>query len=99
MASLPPAGTVGTLRPERALERVLNVFSMVTLLMTVPQVWIIWIGHNASGVSLVSWLSYLAAACLWLIHGLQRHDKAIYLACIGWILVDGAVVVGILRYQ
>jgi uncharacterized protein with PQ loop repeat len=78
---------------------VINAFSVVTLLMTVPQVWVIWIGHNASGVSLVSWLSYLVAACLWFVHGLQRHDKSIYLACVAWILVDGAVVVGILRYQ
>jgi hypothetical protein len=24
------------------------------------------------------------AACLWFVHGLQRHDRSIYLACIGY---------------
>jgi uncharacterized protein with PQ loop repeat len=99
MASMSPAGPARTPWSERPLERVINVFSLVTLLMTLPQVWVIWIGHNAGGVSLLSWLSYLVSACLWFIHGWQKKDKAIYLACVAWILVDGAVVGGILRYQ
>jgi len=42
------------------------------------------------------WGTYLLAACLWFIHGLARRDKAIYVACIGWILLNGAVVLGLL---
>jgi hypothetical protein len=47
-------------------------------------------------VSLLSWGTYLLGACLWFIHGLARRDKAIYVACIGWILLNGAVVAGVL---
>jgi hypothetical protein len=35
------------------------------MLMTVPQVLAVWIGRDAGGVSLASWLAYLLAACLW----------------------------------
>ena len=80
--------------PVTGLERILRVLSVVTMLMTVPQVLTIWVGRNAGGVSLVSWVSYLFAACLWLVYGMQKHDKTIYLACIGWILLDLPVVAG-----
>ena len=86
-----------TAEPETGpLEKVLRSFSIITMLMTVPQVYAVWAQDDASGVSLWSWGAYLASACLWLVYGLQRKDKTIYLACIGWILLDAAIVVGIL---
>lgn len=69
------------------------------MLMTLPQVLTIWVGRDAGGVSLVSWVSYLVSACLWFVYGLQKRDKTIYLACIGWILLDAAIVVGVFVYR
>jgi len=77
------------------LEQTLRVLSVVTLLMTIPQVLIIWLSGDASGVSLASWSAYLASACLWFVYGIQKQDKTIYVACIGWIILDAAIVVGI----
>lgn len=81
------------------LDRVLNVASALTLIMTVPQVLAIWRSHSAGSVSLLSWASYLAAACLWLVHGIQRKDKSIYIPCVFWIALDAAVVLGTLLYR
>ncbi len=81
------------------LEKVLRGLSVVTMLMTVPQVLTIWVGRDAGGVSLVSWVSYLVAACLWFVYGLQKRDKTIYLACVGWVLLDAAVVIGVIVYS
>lgn len=69
------------------------------MLMTVPQVLTIWVGRDASGVSLISWASYLLSACLWLVYGIQKRDQTIYVACIGWILLDAAVVIGVLMHS
>lgn len=82
--------------PVSGLEKVLRGLSVFTMLMTVPQVLAIWVGRDAGGVSLVSWLSYLLAAALWFVYGLQKRDKTIYLACIGWVVLDAAVVVGVI---
>lgn len=38
----------------------------------------------------------LVSACLWFVYGLQKRDKTIYLACIGWILLDAAIVIGVI---
>lgn len=78
------------------LEKFLRVLSVVTMLMTVPQVWAVWSSRGAAGVSLLSWGAYLFSACLWFIYGLRKRDKTIYLACIGWIVLDAAIVVGAL---
>jgi uncharacterized protein with PQ loop repeat len=80
------------------LRRILGGMSVVSMLMTVPQVWIIWANHQAAGVSLVSWSTYLVSALLWLWHGVQQRDKNIYLPCLGWIGLDAGVIAGILRY-
>lgn len=70
--------------------------SIFTLVMTVPQVWTIWIGHQASGVSVVSWSAYLLSALLWFWYGLQQRDRNIYLPCVGWVVLDAAVIAGAL---
>lgn len=81
------------------LEKVLRLVSIATMIMTVPQVLSIWIGRDAGAVSIVAWGSYLFSACLWLVYGLRKSDKTIYLACVGWILLDLAVVTGIIVYS
>ncbi|HEX7183794.1 MAG TPA: SemiSWEET family transporter [Thermoanaerobaculia bacterium] len=77
----------------------MRFFSVATMLMTVPQVLTIWIGRDATGVSLVAWTSYLLSACLWFVYGLRRKDKTIYFACVGWIVLDAAIVVGVVVHS
>ena len=100
MTMLPPDGRAVSRADSAAsasgLERVLRSLSIITMLMTVPQVFTVWVGPSAGGVSLVSWSSYLIAACLWFVYGIQKNDKTIYLACVGWIVLDAAIVLGVL---
>jgi uncharacterized protein with PQ loop repeat len=84
--------------PEAVLRRALGAMSVFTIVMTVPQIWTIWIGHQASGVSIATWSAYLLSALLWFWYGLRKRDKNIYLPCIGWIAADGAVIAGALLY-
>jgi uncharacterized protein with PQ loop repeat len=81
-----------------ALRRVLGGMSIFTLVMTVPQVLTIWVGHQAGGVSIISWSAYLLSAVLWFWYGVQKRDKNIYLPCVGWAGLDAAVIVGAVIY-
>lgn len=91
---LPTDGT----RIDTMFRRLLGGFSIFTMLMTIPQVLAIWVGHQAGGVSILTWSTYLASAILWFFHGFRRGDKNIYLPCIGWAGLDGAVIVGAVLY-
>jgi uncharacterized protein with PQ loop repeat len=81
------------------LRRVMGAMSLFTMFMTIPQVLTIWIGHQAAGVSLLTWSAYLVSAVLWLWFGIQKRDKNIYLPCVGWIILDIGVIVGGFIYR
>jgi len=83
---------------EITLRRLLGGMSIFTMLMTIPQVLTIWFHHQASGVSLLSWSAYLVSAMLWFWFGIQKHDKNIYLPCMGWMALDSAVIAGVIMY-
>lgn len=94
----PTAPPMHELLPMGSLKRLLGSLSIFTMVMTIPQVLAIWIRHQAAGVSMVSWGAYLVSATVWLWYGLQKRDKNIYLPCMGWILLDAAVIVGTIVY-
>lgn len=91
-----PGGSHAGDTPESPVAKILPFVSVATMLMTLPQIWTVWVERQVAGVSLLSWGTYLLGACLWFVHGLARGDKSIYVACIGWILLNGAVVLGVL---
>jgi uncharacterized protein with PQ loop repeat len=94
--SITPAGQAAD--PDTMLRRILGGMSVFSMLMTVPQVLTIWVGHQAAGVSALSWSAYLLSALLWFWFGVQKRDKNIYLPCVGWVGLDAAVIVGALVY-
>jgi uncharacterized protein with PQ loop repeat len=83
---------------DAVLRRLLGSMSIFTMLMTIPQVLTIWVGKHAAGVSVLSWGAYLISAVLWFWFGLKKKDKNIYIACVGWIALDLAVIVGVIIY-
>lgn len=98
MAQNPTGGAPHASRVGPMMRRVLAGMSLFTMLMTVPQVWTIWVGHQAAGVSILSWSAYLVSALLWFWFGLLKRDWNIYLPCIGWIVLDCGVIAGTLVY-
>jgi uncharacterized protein with PQ loop repeat len=81
---------------ESLLRRLMGGMSIFTMVMTVPQAWAVWVSQEVAGVSLWSWGAYLFSAVLWFWFGLKKGDRNIYLPCIGWIVLDVAVVAGVL---
>lgn len=81
------------------MKQLLAGMSIFTLLMTVPQIYAIWASRQAAGVSLLSWSAYWISAFVWFWYGIQKRDRNIYLPCVGWLLLDGAVVVGVIVYR
>lgn len=95
----PNAGLAARLLPgEATMKRVLAGMSVFTLVMTIPQIVTIWATRQAAGVSVLSWGAYWISALAWFVYGLQKRDRNIYLPCLGWLALDGAVVIGALLY-
>jgi uncharacterized protein with PQ loop repeat len=80
------------------LNKLVLVVAVVEPLMTLPQIYQIWTDKDASGVSAVTWLGYMIAALIWLFYGLKIKDKPIIISSTLWIITEGFVVLGALRY-
>ena len=61
------------------------------------QVWQIWWLGNKNGVSLLMWLSWIPGAVFWLIYGILHRDKPIILTQTLWLIMQIAIVSGLLR--
>ena len=68
------------------------------MLVTLDQVRLIWIEHNASGVSLLTWGFYTVASCVWLGYGHAHKENVIFFTSIAWIVINGAVALGVMIY-
>ena len=66
--------------------------------MTLPQIAEIWLYKNASGISTLSWLSYLIVAFFWLGYGILHKDKPIMYTNVIWIVLDLVIIVGTVLY-
>lgn len=81
------------------LDRVIFVVGVFGPIMTLPQVWEIWVGHEAAGVSLISWSAYLFCACIWLLYGLVHKEKPIIVSNVLGVILNITVVLGVILYS
>jgi len=70
--------------------------AIIEPLMTLPQVYEVWINRQAEGVSLLTWSFYVIAATIWLLYGLKIKDRPIILASILWVIVESTIVIGLI---
>jgi uncharacterized protein with PQ loop repeat len=83
---------------KRSIDRIIYVAGIVGPVMTIPQLSKIWIEKNASGVSALSWATYLIIAIFWLIYGIVHKEKPIIFTYAIWIVLEAFIVVGTLLY-
>ncbi len=67
-------------------------------IMTLPQIYKIWIEQNAIGVSAITWSAYIVSSAFWFIYGVAHKDKPIIFTQIIWIVLDIIIVIGTLIY-
>ncbi len=76
-------------------DRVVMVAAVLYPLSGIPQAFNVFKG-NVDGVSVVSWLSFMAFSILFLVYGIVHKIKPMIVTNILWLFVDGLVVWGIL---
>ncbi|MDO8508985.1 MAG: hypothetical protein Q7S27_04850 [Nanoarchaeota archaeon] len=88
-----------TKRDEKKLiDRLIYLAGIISPLITLPQLLNIWLEKNASGVSAISWTSYLIVACFWLSYGIIHKYKPIIFAYVIWIVLDALIIIGTILY-
>lgn len=83
----------------RFIDVVIYFVAIAAPLMTIPQVWEVWINKNVNGVSLATWVAYLSGSIFWLIYGVIHREKPIICTQILWISFQAMVVIGLFLYS
>lgn len=73
--------------------------ALVGPIMTLPQLYLVWVQKTTSGVSIASWVGYSLFNAVWIVYGLIHRDKPIILCNIAWVVVQSLVVLGVLIYK
>ena len=93
-----PANLRHSIKHRKWLHEMVVVAGILGPLMTLPQIFKIWIGHDASGVSAISWGSYFILAGFWLAYAIEHHELPVIINYICWMIMHILVFVGIMIY-
>lgn len=80
-------------------EVIVNICSVILPFTTLPQLYIIYIENNVSGVSAFTWFAYAILTIPIFIYSIKRKELPLILLNGLWIVVDLAVAIGVLIYS
>lgn len=83
---------------KRVLDKAVYAIGAFGLIMTIPQITIIWVEKNAAGVSAGAWFAYTIVAMFWLLYGIVHKEKPLIMFYSLAILLNAIVLVGTLVY-
>ena len=88
------------IREEKAyVYRLIYIAGIISPIIAFPQIVTIWIEKNASGVSIMAWISYLIVACFWFFYGIINKYKPIIFMYAVWILLEILIIVGAIAHN
>ena len=81
------------------LEKVVLVIAIIEPLSTIPQIVDIYARQDAHGVSLLSWLLFMAASVTWLAYGIKIKNVPLIASSVVWVTTEVTLIIGILRFS
>lgn len=83
-------------KKQSAIDRWVYFAVIFGPIMTLPQVYDIW-ALGKREISVITWSAYVVIATIWLFYGLKHKARPIIIVQAIWIVLDLAVIVGVLR--
>lgn len=80
-------------------NRWIYVVALIAPLISSAQAYKIWIEKNASGVSVVTWTTFIFTGLFWMLYGIIHKDKPIIFTQVLWIILSILVVWGVFLYR
>ncbi|MFA5259362.1 MAG: SemiSWEET family transporter [Candidatus Pacearchaeota archaeon] len=84
---------------KRSVDEIVYVIAFLGPIMTIPQVMKIWLGQNAEGISLISWISFTIFSFFWLFYGIIHKEKPIITANALTLMLNIIIVFGAFKFN
>ena len=82
----------------RFFDKIIYLVAISGPLITLPQVFKIWIEQDSSGVSIITWVGYFLGSFFWLAYGFIHKEKPIIVANLLWVVLTFLIILGVWRY-
>ena len=83
---------------KRLLDKTVYVVGVIGPVMTIPQIVLIYVGRDASGIAPISWLAWALLDIPWIIYGLVHREFPIVITYTLWFVCNMLVFIGALLY-
>lgn len=83
---------------KRLMDRLILVVGILGPIMTLPQLLKIFAEKDASGISVITFSSYLILDFFWLTYGIMHKEKPIIMTFVAWIMLNILIISGVLIY-
>jgi uncharacterized protein with PQ loop repeat len=80
----------------RVMDVIIYPVGFLSVLMTLPQAYDVWILGKTDGLSLVTWASWTFFASLWTLYGVVHKSRVLIVIHGSWIFMNGLVALGII---
>ncbi|OGL30464.1 hypothetical protein A3F37_01155 [Candidatus Saccharibacteria bacterium RIFCSPHIGHO2_12_FULL_41_12] len=85
-------------KDRKLVDKVMMFACVVAPLFVLPQLFQIFSNHDATNVSITTWVSFALFAFIYLLYGIVHRLKPLIITNILWLIVELAAVAGILIY-
>lgn len=82
----------------RFLDKLLMIIAVVSPMMSLPQLYSVFVLHQVAGLSFISWASWALFNLPWIAYGFVHKQKPLVLMYTLWFLINFSTAVGIILY-
>lgn len=83
---------------KRFLDKLIYFVGISGPIMTIPQVYNIWILKHTIGVSIITWSWLAIVAITWTIYGIAHKEMPIIVVNLAWLFVEILIIIGLIIY-
>lgn len=86
-------------RWKRIFHKIAYVAGLAASVATIPQIIKVWIEKDSSGVSLLTWVSYIIISAILAMYGKIHKERVLVVMYISLVIVQVLIVVGVIVYS
>jgi len=84
---------------KRVLDRVVLGVGIAGPIMSIPQIVLIYVGQDATGVSPISWVAWATFNIPWILYGIAHRELPIIVTYTLWFICNSLIFIGALLYS
>lgn len=89
----------GSSHPLSSLNTLAYGMGVIGPMVTLPQIYAVWVQKNVVGVSMFSWIAFTLLSSFWCYYATKHKERPLIISQGLWALMNGLVALGVILYR